>query len=513
MAPTVDTSPARVRLTNPELEVSAAEAIELAAIDRDFFAQFFFPRTARQKIPPFHHRIWDRLESSARLVNLLVYRGGGKTSILRMYIAKRIGYGLSRTILVIGKSEQHATRTVRWLRRQIEIFGRYAQVFQLEKGMKWQDHECEIFHRLRDHTVTILAMGIGGSVRGVNIDDFRPDLIVLDDVLDEENAATGEQRKKINELVYGALKESLAPAVDAPDAKLVSLTTPQNREDYAVEALGDPEWVSERFGCWTPETESHMVGQQESQWEERFPSEQLRKEKIAAVRRNQLSLWMREKECKITAPETSSFVAGWLRTYDLAPSGLYTVGAIDPVPPPSEKQIQQGLKDKDYEAIVSIGRRKNDYYLLEYSLNRGHEPTWTVAEFFRHSLLYRPRRWLVEGVAYQRTLAWILRQAMNHQKKYFVVQEFLDQRSKFNRIVDALSGIASNGHLYIKREHVEFIQQFSDYPSVSHDDLLDAVTIAMIGLEGSLVTDPEEDFDDGDEYAKPLTYRRELMAP
>lgn len=504
----------------PSEKLTTAEIIELGSTDREFFCKTFFPQTVRQPFSSFHHRLWDLLESSARLVLIQVFRGGTKTSTLRMFTAKRIAYGFARTILLIGKSEAHALASARWLRKRIENENsRYAQVFKLSPGSKWQDHHFEIQHGLHldpvTHapvTVTVLAMGATGSTRGVNIDDWRPDLIVLDDIVDAENAATPEQRKKVNENVYGALKPGLAPAVDSPDAKMVGLQTPLDREDYSCLALNDPEWTTARIGCWTIETEHNMIGGQESVWPERYPSDELRKLKQAYIRRNQLSIWLREYECKISSPETNVFLPTWLKFYDLAPPGLVVCSSIDPVPPPSERQIAQGLRGKDYEAFASIGYKGNDFYLLDYDLMRGHEPTWTIATFFKHSVKYRPRKWIIDATAYQRTLAWILRQAMNHQKRWYVIHEFVDQRSKFNRITDSLSGLTSNGHLHVKREHADFIQQFCDYPTVSHDDLLDAVSMALICMQDTVLGDGEDDTED-EETHKPIEYPVELLAP
>ena len=495
-----------------EKVLTTAELIELCSVDRELFCQKFFPQTVRQRMPEFHHRICDLLESSARLVMIHVFRGGAKTSLLRMFAAKRIAYGLARTILIIGKSEAHALASSRWLRKRIEHNTLFAQVYRLTPGSKWQDHHFEIQHGLQAHTVTVLAMGATGSTRGVNVDDWRPDLIILDDIVDAEKASTKEQRQKIDETVYGALEPSLAPAVDAPDAKMVGLQTPLDRDDYSCKALNDPSWISLRLGCWTLETENLMIDQQESVWAERYPTQELREKKRAYIARNQLSVWIREYECKISTPETAAFIGSWLRTYDTVPPGLAVFSGIDPVPPPSDRQISKGFKDKDYEAFASIGRIRNDYYLLGYDLMRGHEPTWTIATFFKHSLAYRPRRWVVESTAYQRTLAWILRQAMNHQKKWYVIQEFDDRRSKYNLILDGLSGISSNKHFWVKREHAEFIQQFCDYPAVSHDDLVNVVAMILVVMSDTILSAEEEEFE-GEEEMKTVEYKRELMCP
>ncbi|MFQ5741978.1 MAG: hypothetical protein ACE5HV_00135 [Acidobacteriota bacterium] len=414
-----------------------------------------------------------------------------------MYTAKRIAYGLAHTILYVGKSEGHAIRSVKWIRRQVQYNRAFAQTFSLRPGKKWQDVEAEIWHGADEYPVWIMGTGITGSVRGINQDDFRPDLIVVDDVIDEENSATAEQREKIANLLYGALKESLSPATETPDAKMVLLQTPLNKEDASTLAVNDPEWKSATFGCWTPASADLPISQQESTWPERWPSKVLRAEKDAAIQRNRLSLWLREKECKLVSPETSAFREDWLQYYDLEPENMVVHMAVDPVPPPSDIQVAKGLRGKDFEAFAIVGSHAGEYYLLDYTLHRGHEPNWTVMEFFRLAAKWKPRRILVESTAYQRTLSWLLKQAMDHQRRYYVIEEFDDRRKKFDRIVDGLSGIASNSKLFVRRGQTEFVSQFRAYPDVAHDDLIEAVAVAAASLAGS-------GYDDEDGYAEIL---------
>ena len=471
--------------------ISVQEAIQLGAVDPEFFSRTFFPKTARQAMPPFHRKVWAALEGPDRLLNIQMYRGSAKTSIARLCLAKRVAYGMSHTILCVGKSEAHAIRSVKWLRKQIQFNKLFSETFQLKPGSKWQDGECEIWHGVEKYSITVLAIGMTGSTRGVNVDDYRPDFILCDDILDEENTATPEQREKVQGLLYGALKESLAPATESPNAKLAVLQTPHNKEDITMQALNDPEWHSVRFGCFTDETADLPIEQQMSRWEERNPSVTLRAEKRAAIARNQLSIWLREKECKIVSKENATFRANWLNFYKLLPERMQIVMAIDPVPPPSEIQIAKGMRTKDYEAFSVVGKYKEEFYLLDYSTNRGHEPSWTVSEFFRLGLKWRPTKILVESVAYQRTLAWLLKQSMKEKGIYFVVEEYVDNRKKFDRIVDGLSGISSEGRLHIKADQVDFISQFNEYPHISHDDLIETVAkccSVLQGISGSYAT-------------------------
>ncbi len=471
-----------------------AELIELCAVDGEMFEQTFFPKTVRQASAPFHQEVWKLLDSNNRLINIQVFRDGAKTTKLRIYTAKRIAYGLAHTILYIGKSQEQALRSVKWIRTAVEFNHAYRSVFKLKPGKKWQDGEAETWHGTDEYPITILGMGITGSIRGINLDDYRPDLIIIDDVIDEENSATKEQREKINDLILGSLKNSLAPASEAPDAKLVMLQTPLDEEDASCMALSDSEWTSAVFPCWTAETIDLPLVQQESAWPARYPSAVYREEKQAAIARNKLSLWLREMECTLVSPETAAFRKEWLKYYKLLPEHMTIVIFIDPVPPPTTIQIAKGMRGKDYESFAVVGKHKGDYYLLDTVYNRGHEPDWTVNTFFELCTKWRPRTVVVETVAYQQTLSWLLKKAMQVRRQYFVIKEYKDRRKKFDRIVDGLSGVASNGHLFVHAEQHEFITQFTRYPAVKHDDVIESVAGAVSELEGpSYMLD-----DDGD---------------
>lgn len=488
------------------VQLPLSEVIKLGAVDSDLFGRTFFPKAMRQKSPDFDPAIWKAVENpNHRLLNLRVFRGAGKTTKLRIFTAKRIAYNVSKTILYIGASEAHAVRSVQWLRAQIEPrIGaggvvqptQFASTFALRPGRKWQEHEIEIFHGVDNTPIWVLGVGVTGNIRGINFDDYRPDLIIVDDVVTDENALTRPAAEKVADLILNAVANSLASSVEFPNAKLVMLQTPISPYDVSVQAEQSSEWHTESFGCWTKPTEKLQVSQQVSAWEEMFPTPVLRSRKLAAVAERRYSGFAREMECKLVAAESQSF-GKWLRFYDEAPKGCAVVIAVDPVPPPSEKQLRSGMKDKDYEAIAVVGRKNGEYFLLEYAMHRGHEPDWTEAKVFEFIERYKPLRVVVEAVAAQRYLKWFLTKAMERRRRYVPILETPnDQRSKFLRIVTSLSGVASNGKFLCSAQHSDFILQFEGYgPGFKdHDDLLEAVSVGVASL-----ANPYLELDD-DEY-------------
>lgn len=496
-----------------DTKVSVNDLVQLCAVDNNLFCTTFFPKACRQAPAPFHPDIWRNLDdSSKRYLNLICFRDSAKTTILRMFTGKRVAFNLSKTILYVGASEAHAARSIRWLRSRIEAkMGAggqskqefYAQTFGLRPGAKWTDTELEIFHGVDITPIWILGAGITGNIRGINFDDYRPDLIVLDDILTDENGATLEQREKVIDLVMGSLKGSLAAASEFPQAKLVMLNTPQAIDDVVHVAEKDPEFHSVRYPCWTQDTMGLDVDHQVSSWESRHPTDARRKEKKAAIALNRLSIFSKEKEVRVISKETAIFREEWLRFYDDPPETGQTVLAIDPTPPPTKRLDQKQIVKRDYQVVGAWRRFGGNFYLLDYEALQAAPPSWVITKFFEMRFKWRPYKCVVESVAYQATLKWILEQEMAKLGQWTTIEPFNDIKSKPVRIQSALHGLASNGRLFIKREHTGFIEQWTRYPAVEFDDILDFAAMGVIGLQNSY-----RDLEEGDDNVVPLRIRR-----
>lgn len=472
---------------NAPVQISPREAVTLGATSLITYGKLFFPRTFRQESPTFHSAIATALYSHERYNAFSVFRGGAKTSLLRVYGSQRIAYAISRTIGWVSVSQLHAKFSVRWLRRQVEYNRRWADAFGLRPGKKWTDEWCEIVCNLvRDDQgnpliITVLALGITGQIRGFNPDDFRFDLLLMDDVLDDENSATIDQRKKIEDLIFGALLKSLAPASESPLAKAVFLQTPMNRDDAMEKCMADPQWNGLRFSCFDD------AGQ--SRWEQRLPTDELLKEKEAHIRRSQYRLWMREMECQIVSGEEKALDITRLKYYEVLPESLDAVISLDPASSESP--------DADEFAVAAVGFKGNDVYLLDYACERGMMPDAVANNFFNLMLLYHPRKGVCESNGYQRIAAWYLEQEMRKRKLFLPVSRLEVRTKNSDRIMQTLPGLMAFGHLFVRPTHTKFIQQADDYdPQVRDiaDDLLTAVANAIVecnpALRASMVEDP-----------------------
>ena len=465
---------------NEKEEVSISELVTLCATDDDLYSHVFFPKTAREKSPVFHHDIDDALNGPNRYVAVMIFRGGAKTTKLRLYVSKLIAYGIAHTILYVSKSQDHARRSVEWLMTQVEYNTMWAQTFGLRKGKKWTSEEIEIYHGTDEHPIRIIALGITGSTRGVNVDDRRPDIIVVDDPSDEENTATPEQREKTDDFINGSLRNSLAPASEAPHAKMVFLQTLLHEEDSIARCENDPAWTFLKFSVFDDRGESR--------WPDRWSTEELKKEKESFIARGKLHLWMREMECKVVSNELSAFQNARkdLKYWEVLPPLNECVAymAVDPVPPPSDRELEKGLKGKDWEVWTIVLKHRRNIYVAEQRMERGHDPTWSIAQFFELKDKYPTRKCRVESVAYQRTLKVAIEQAMKRRGVWMQITDGTrdgkaDRRKKSYRIIDSIGAVLAEGRLFVHASMTVLIDQIFSYPAVSNDDAIESAAMAI----------------------------------
>ncbi|MEQ1842023.1 MAG: hypothetical protein ABL994_16585, partial [Verrucomicrobiales bacterium] len=327
--------------------------------------------------------------------------------------------------------------------------------------------ECSIY---------VLAVGISGQIRGVNLDDYRPDFIIADDPCDEENSGTEEQRKKTAALFFGALAPGLAPRSEQPHSKMALLQTSLDKDDLINTAHRDPQWKTVRFPILQEEDGSK---EKVSAWPERWTTKELMANKEAYTRRGQLHIWLREYECTVTSPEDAPLKVEWLKTFEVEPEGGVVYIGIDPA-------ISDNKSAHKF-AIVVIKVKGPDVYVLDHFAQTGVNPEEAWNQFLIFALRYRPYQVPVESIAYQKALAFYFREKMKALGTFWAILEYQDRRKKRDRILQAYVGRATEGHFHVRATDHEFISAWTSWRVSQDSDLLDAGAIALSAASNLLL--------------------------
>ena len=97
---------------------------------------------------------------------------------------------------------------------------------------------------------------------------------------------------------------------------------------------------------------------------------------------------------------------------------------------------------------------------------------------------YRCLRMVIDAVAYQRVLMWIMQKAMERNRIWHQIVPIADGMAKFARITGVLNPLATRGKLIVGAQHTIFANQFAEYGPLygGIDDDLDASALALQDL-------------------------------
>ena len=468
--------------------LSLKETIELGAEDVLFFGRVFFPKTFKKASPEFHTELAALIDGPDN-GQASIFRGGAKTTLTRVACGKKLAYGETNLTLVVGKSQDHAIKTIGWIKNQIEHNKKFTETFGLSPAMsgdsakqrkKWTEEWICVNNGLLKREVNFVAYGITGNIRGVNLEDDRPDFIICDDILDDENSATAEQREKVKERFLGALMKSLTRKEENPMSKCILLQTPIHEEDLSMDLRKLKTWKTVEFSCFGADGRSV--------WEDLFSTEELLAEKADYIRLNKLSVWNREMEVNPTGSEMKLMMPDWLGFYEQIPGRPLYILTVDPTPPPKgDKPVNPEKLDDAVVMITAFFGKK--FHVVEYYTTKSPQSRELTTKIFEFYLRYRPTFVGVETHLFQRTVKESLEIEMRVKGVFFTIVPIEDKRNKFVRIKDTLQGLASQGMILCKAEHTELVSQFIDYPQVKHDDLLDALSLATMLINPAMLAE------------------------
>lgn len=412
-----------------------------------------------------------RSEASKRTL-VLAPRGSGKSTIITIgYITWRLLNDPDIRILIVSNTQSQSVGFLRELKQHIEQSPRLAGMFGNLVGRKWTDTEIDLSIRKNiTKEANVTAFGIYGALIARHYD-----LIIMDDVVDQENARTENQREKLLQW-FGM---SLMPTLE-PHGEVIMIGTRYHlhdlygsmikgkyRDDYIViKALED--------GV--------------SFWPEKFSVAQLeatRKEISTPIFNAQYQNDPRDMTGGLFKPEW--FKNRWQWVND----GCIAAPDKEPI------MIQHLLvymgvdlaigqkKVNDYTAMCVIAYHKStgDIFILDCERGR-----WTIEETrlkiigkyeYWHSKTFGAvARVAVEAIAYQESMEQILKTTCPAMP----VVGVKPHKDKVTRITPIIA-MAENGRIYAAFDGSTdgLIDELVEFPQGQFDDRVDSLELAVAG--------------------------------
>jgi len=231
-----------------QAQAQAGEMIELLRNSGEANLEFYLPELL-WPVPDIHVTIWGLLTDTALTrVLLAIPRGHAKTTLAKIAVVHYFYYTSHRFCVYLSNTNPIAKNACRDIinymksDNHVSVFGEISMVKESETDSIWIFTIVDV--KGRKKTCILRAMGVIQQVRGLNIDNQRPDIVIADDVEDRENTATPEQQKKLDEWIYGTFLKALTQTT-----KIIWIGNIIRKTCLLARWSVQPEWNPVVFGC------------------------------------------------------------------------------------------------------------------------------------------------------------------------------------------------------------------------------------------------------------------------
>lgn len=467
---------------------------EAALGDFGFFCrQIMRDPQNRQHVPlaPFHMEYCADLQSLGRLTGFrsltLFPRAHLKTFLGdQAYAIWRYLHDPNVRIGIFNAVEDIAQSFLRGIRLELLFNDRLRYVFPElavgERGLGNQD-ELTLPRKARLRDATFTAYGRGSTTAG-----HRYDLGIYDDIVPEPTADrphTPEFLASITDWFYGTL--FLRDSFEKSDVLVIG-TRWHDADTYAG-LLKDP-----TFHQFIRVIEVDGV----PIWPDKWPIEAIISERDRFAREGRLDLFMAQMY-QDPAPAGLSKLGNFKTYRDLPPQDELAgiIFATDPASSLSRKA--------DFTAHVVLYYTKGRDVYVDYATEQRIDPSLILHDVFRLAKRYGPFTWAPEKVGFQDILRPLAYQKMIESGIFFSIDPVTRPNTvrKEDYILGAIEPYVNSGRLHIREGLVDLMRRLTRYPKVDHDDLPDALAMALTKIPPGAIKCEGVYFDNRKPYGTP----------
>lgn len=482
---------------------AAKERRARAENDFEFFARTYFPHYIRPKIdektgklrpvePSLLHKWFFReflpLIRSKKSISqaLAAPRGEAKTTYLMIGLIYCIVYGKKHYILFIQEVFENAALIIESIKTELEFNQRLKCDFPEAFG-KTSVWKTGVF--ISKNNVKVQARGAGQKIRGLKHGAFRPDMVILDDMENDEEVKNPTNRDNLEKWLNKAVK-NLGEAGAKLDVFYIG--TILHYDSVLNRTLNNPLWRSVIFKAIMTPPDNLQLWQQ---WEEILTNEGEDKADSfyfahkKAMDKGAVLSWPDKRDLlclmKIKVEVgTGAFDAEYQNdplSGDEATFTEFTYWNVLAKPLPAFGAVDPSLgkfgRRRDPSAIL-IGfydRNIGVLYLQEAAIKK-RLPDKIISDMIYYQKKYNCVFWFVETVQYQEFLRT---EAIRRGKKASVQLNCIaiNQNVDKDLRIQTLQPHVADGSIRFLSILSTLIQQMRHWPVVDHDDGVDCLEI------------------------------------
>lgn len=203
--------------TSQQVNTEKEQAISLCRSSLDMLAGVAIPDMFVYCFPPILLAAWLLLTQTVVKVRdfskiaLGIPRGFGKTTITKLFVLWVILFTKKRFILIIASTSPHAENIIADIAKMlshpniVHLFGDWRLGRELDRL------DLKKFGFM-GRNIILMGIGAEGAIRGVNLNNDRPDVMIFEDVQTAEDAKSDTVSKAIEDWMFGTAMKAKSPS-------------------------------------------------------------------------------------------------------------------------------------------------------------------------------------------------------------------------------------------------------------------------------------------------------------
>ena len=433
-----------------------------------FVARPYFPL----ETPLFHKEILDLIsDKNNRRIGVIAPRGHAKSTTVDMTYPMWAGcFEQEEFIVIISDTYTQAAEFINALKDEFEHNPKIKWLFGDMKGDDWQDGEFVLSNGIK-----YAAKGSGMKIRGIRHRHTRPTLMIFDDIENDENIKSAEQRQKL----YHWFTKAAIPAL-ARGGRAVVIGTILHFDSLVNKVMKQQDvfksWQTRVFYAITTEED----GTERALWPEHRSLEKLRAMRDDPGDQDFIGsiTFAQEYQHKPFSEEDAIIQPDWIKECEPSQvpdkhTRLARVLTIDPAA--SERQTA------DFTAMIVADLYTDGNVYIRAIRNQRTSPSVTADTVRELDEIYKPQVIGIEKGA----LGLVFRDLLEG----LPVIGLEPDKDKVRRLL-AVSRFFEAGRVYTVKNIQNgqaFREQLIEFPKGTHDDMVDAAAYAvrLLFVEGA----------------------------
>ncbi len=403
------------------VQISVNEVRAALQNDAEFFIHFFLQDELTHPVPPFHIDVFHLMtHADVERFVCAIPRDHAKTTLAKLACVWYFLFSEYQFIVYLSNTAEIAIPAVNDIVAFIES-DNFKSVFGAVEWQIKRDGEgvYKFFLPSLQKTCILRALGAGKQVRGINIDNKRPQLAVIDDLEDADNIATERLFNKLKQWLYGTFFK----AMDKFGHKIIQLGNIVVSPCLLTLHCSSKFWFSRHYGC--------LLANGEPLWPDAWPVYKLTVDFERYQEAGQTDTWFAEM-MNLPVPPGGGLIAAKEITYqpEKNPEDLvYGFLTVDLAISEETWAHRTVVCVHGYDADVEL------WQIVEYKYWTGIDPVRLFYEIVDLAMKWGFYHIGIESVAFQASLKHVYRHmALTEAKDFLHWHDLPAVRKKVHRL-------------------------------------------------------------------------------